>query len=92
MAGITGTVTNLTTSGPYGNRVEITSPDGLNTVLYAHMNSINVSMGQPIIASVTQIGTVGTTGNSTGDHLHIELVSEGVRIDPLFVLGYAPAS
>ena len=88
-SGIVGRVTTVTTSYPYGNRVEITSLDGQITVLYAHMQSISVTMGQPVIVGATEIGKVGTTGNSTGNHLHIEIFLNGQRIDPLFVLGHA---
>lgn len=90
MAGVNGTVTKVTTAYPYGNRVEITTKEGNIRVLYAHMNTITVSNGQMVIAGQTQIGTVGTTGNSSGNHLHIEIFLNGNRIDPLFYLSYSP--
>lgn len=53
--------------------------------LYAHMSSIAVSDGQDVeIGDV--IGYVGTTGSSTGNHLHIEYFKDGHRLNPLFYL------
>lgn len=52
---------------------------------YAHLSSRSVSEG----ASVTkgdEIGLVGNTGNSTGSHLHIELLKNGERLNPIFYL------
>jgi len=57
------------TSG-YGNLVEITHSDGSRSV-YAHLNERGVAVGQPVKKG-TVIGTVGSTGGSTGPHLHFE--------------------
>lgn len=68
-------------SGSYGNRVIIDHGDGLTT-LYAHMSAITVSEGQTVTAG-DQIGIVGSTGNSTGEHLHFEIRFDGEQVDPL---------
>ncbi|MCD6356551.1 MAG: peptidoglycan DD-metalloendopeptidase family protein [Anaerolineaceae bacterium] len=71
-------------SGGYGNLVAIDHRNGYLT-LYAHLNSISVTCGQ----SVTQglpIGTCGSTGNSTGPHLHFEVRQNGGFVNPWHVL------
>ncbi len=60
--------------GGYGKAVVI--DDGKNYAVYGHMDSVSVSEGD-IIATGTKIGTVGNTGNSTGNHLHFELRVNG---------------
>ena len=67
--------------GGYGNLVVIEHRAGM-TSWYAHLASISVSRGQCVVAG-TPIGTVGSTGNSTGPHLHFELRLNGAPIDPL---------
>lgn len=64
----------------YGNYVVISHGNGVTT-LYAHMRSRAVSEGQ-VVTQGQVIGYVGTTGSSTGNHLHLELRSDGVRQDP----------
>lgn len=61
--------------GGYGKSVEVTHPGGIKT-FYAHLNSINVSEGQEVSPG-TVIGTVGSTGRSTGPHVHFEVLSGG---------------
>ena len=83
-----GTVTAVqywdgtTTDGmqSYGNMVELTLADGV-VVRYAHLASITVSEGQAVKVADT-IGTVGSTGNSTGTHLHFEVIVGGVQKNP----------
>jgi murein DD-endopeptidase MepM/ murein hydrolase activator NlpD len=71
--------------GSYGNRVVLESVvDGVPTqTLYAHMQdgSLAVSVGQSITVG-TVLGLVGSTGYSTGPHLHFEVHIDGVPIDP----------
>ena len=65
----------------YGNVVEIKHRDGKNT-LYAHMHTIAVRKGQAV-SQGDNIGTVGSTGWSTGPHLHFEFRVNGVHQDPM---------
>jgi murein DD-endopeptidase MepM/ murein hydrolase activator NlpD len=65
----------------YGNVVEIMHRDGKST-LYAHMNRIDVRKGQRI-GQGERVGTVGSTGWSTGPHLHFEFRVNGVHHDPM---------
>lgn len=80
-----GTVTSAGDSGAYGQRVGITHPDGTQS-MYAHMSRIDVSVGD-VVEAGDLVGAVGTTGNSTGPHLHLEVRSSaGVPIDPVKAL------
>ena len=77
-------VTSILGSGgywSYGNYVLISHSDGTST-LYAHMEKRNVSKGQ-VVKQGDVIGYVGTTGRSTGNHLHFEVRVNGSRVDPL---------
>jgi murein DD-endopeptidase MepM/ murein hydrolase activator NlpD len=76
-----GTVIVSQYTKSYGNYVVITHGDG-NTTLYAHMSSRKVSVGQRVKQGDV-IGITGSTGNSTGPHLHFEITEGGVRINPL---------
>ncbi|SJT61603.1 Stage II sporulation protein Q [Clostridioides difficile] len=60
--------------------IKIKHEDGLET-LYGHLSSINVKKGQEIKKGDV-IGAVGSTGRSTGPHLHFELRSKGTPINP----------
>lgn len=76
-----GTIVTATGSGSYGNYVVINHGGGKST-LYAHMSSIAVSAGQKVSQGQT-IGYVGSTGYSTGNHLHIEVRINGECQNPL---------
>lgn len=77
-----GTVTKVGfDKNGWGNYVEITSGDG-TVHRYAHANSISVKKGDTVKAG-TQIGRAGSTGNSTGTHLHYEKIVNGKSVDPL---------
>ncbi|GHU36140.1 hypothetical protein FACS1894105_06010 [Clostridia bacterium] len=81
MAGQDGTVTFAGYSGDYGNVVVIENADGLVSK-YAHCDTLNVTAGQTVqIGDV--IATVGSTGNSTGAHLHLEILKNGQYLNPL---------
>lgn len=75
-----GSVASIGNGGPYGKSVMIAHGDGLVT-FYAHLNSIGVSSGQ-IVNKGQVIGTVGSTGWSTGPHLHFETHINGKPYDP----------
>ena len=75
-----GTVTLAGWNGGYGNCIMIDHGNGYVT-LYGHLSSISVSQGQTVSQGTT-IGAVGSTGNSTGPHLHFEVLKNGTRIDP----------
>jgi len=68
----------------YGNVIEIDHGNGYSTV-YAHLSVIGVDAGQGVCAG-QRIGAAGSTGNSTGAHLHFEVMQDGEYIDPWTVL------
>lgn len=81
IAAASGTVVKSYLSSSYGNYVVISHGGGLMTA-YAHMTRRMVSVGDTVAAG-QQIGTVGSTGNSTGNHLHFEVYRNGSVVDPL---------
>ncbi len=75
-----GKVVSSGWSGGYGRMVEIDHGNGLST-RYGHLSEINVKVGDPVrIGQI--IGTVGSTGRSTGPHLHYETRIDGDAVDP----------
>ncbi len=72
--------------GGYGNYVIVTHGNGVQT-LYAHCTSISVKAGQKVSQGQT-IATVGSTGNSTGNHLHFEVRVNGVPQNPFNYVSY----
>ncbi len=84
-----GTVRFAGTAGGYGNMVEIAHPDGLAT-RYAHLSRMLVRPGTQVEQGEV-IALMGSTGRSTGSHLHFEVRAHGHAIDPLGELGAAPA-
>ncbi|MBR3193934.1 MAG: M23 family metallopeptidase [Bosea sp.] len=75
-----GKVITAEYSGGYGNMVEIEHAGGVTT-RYGHMSAILVSEGQ-MVTSGTVVGRVGSTGRSTGPHLHYETRIDGDPVDP----------
>ena len=67
--------------GGYGHTVILDHGDGFST-LYAHLSSYNVSVGDTVAAGRT-LGAMGSTGLSTGPHLHFEIRRNGTAVDPL---------
>jgi murein DD-endopeptidase MepM/ murein hydrolase activator NlpD len=65
----------------YGNLLVIDHGNGWQTV-YAHLNSIGVSCGQSVSRGI-MMAALGTTGNSSGPHLHFEMIYNGVKVNPL---------
>lgn len=80
LAAAGGTVSFAAANGGYGNMVEIDHGNGLAT-RYAHMSQIGVAVGQTI-AGGQQVGRAGSTGRSTGPHLHFEVRKGSNAIDP----------
>lgn len=68
-----------------GNYVEILCVDGTTIVLFAHLEKMNVAAGDKVNAGDI-IGTVGTTGMSTGSHLHVEYCENGQTVNPVGIL------
>ncbi len=68
----------------YGNSIEIDHGNGYSTV-YAYLSVIGVTAGQRV-CSGQWIGAAGSTGNSTGAHLHFEVLLDGGYVNPWSVL------
>ena len=77
-----GTVsTSLYSNGSYGYYIVLDHGDGIQT-LYAHCSELLVSVGD-VVTKGQVIAKVGSTGNSTGPHVHFEVRINGERVDPL---------
>ena len=80
-----GTVTEVGWAGAYGNRTVQTLEDGTE-LWYCHLESIGVRLGDEVAAG-QELGRVGSTGNSTGPHLHLEVrPGAGDPVDPVAAL------
>ncbi|WP_395681766.1 peptidoglycan DD-metalloendopeptidase family protein [Inquilinus sp.] len=77
----TGRVLRAGVAGGYGNMVEIQHAEGLVT-RYGHMDTIAVTEGQAVTAG-SVLGTLGSTGDSTGPHVHYEVRRGGQPMDPM---------
>lgn len=80
LAAADGRITHAGSQGGYGNTIEITHANGLVT-RYAHLSGFNVKLGQKV-ARGAQIARMGSTGRSTGSHLHFEVRLNGQAINP----------
>ncbi len=80
-----GTVVLASNSGPYGKHIIIDHGNGVTT-LYAHCNSLAVSVGD-YVSQGQVIGYVGATGNATGNHCHFEIRVNGSYQDPADYVG-----
>ena len=78
-AAMNGTVTQVSGEGDYGNHIKITQNNV--TTLYAHCDQMYVAEGQEIEQG-QEIASVGSTGNSTGPHLHFEVRIDDIPINP----------
>ncbi|MCP3934270.1 MAG: M23 family metallopeptidase [Actinomycetia bacterium] len=85
LASAAGVVSWAGERGSYGQLVKIDHGDGVET-RYAHQSRIDVSVGD-IVEAGQQIGAVGSTGRSTGPHLHFEVRVGGDAVDPAVWLG-----
>lgn len=79
-----GTVRVASRMGGYGNCIVVRHPNGLET-LYGHLSQINVKVGQAVAAGDV-VGLGGSTGNSTGPHLHFECRFLYQTFDPEWIL------
>ena len=81
LAAHSGTVLVSGWNDSYGNQVLLDNGAGLST-RYAHMTQTAVTAGEAVTAGQV-IGYVGSTGDSTGFHLHFEVMQNGVRVNPM---------
>ena len=81
LAAHSGTVLVSGWNDSYGNQVLLDNGAGLST-RYAHMAATAVTAGETVTAGQV-IGYVGSTGDSTGNHLHFEMMQGGIRVNPL---------
>ncbi len=79
-----GKVIDAGRNGGYGNMVEIDHGNGMTT-RYAHLSRISVNSGDKVTRG-TKVGEVGSTGRSTGPHLHYEVRRHGHAVDPVAFL------
>ena len=85
-----GTVTTASYDSSYGNYIVIENDDGYKTK-YAHCSSLVASVGQTVETGDV-VAKVGSTGNSTGPHLHIEFLYQNEYLNPYFYLGVGSGS
>jgi len=76
-----GTVSYAGWQNGFGNTIVISHGDGLKT-RYAHLSKITVSSGEKV-SQGERIGLSGNTGNSTGPHLHFEVLLDGEQVNPM---------
>ncbi|MEO4055347.1 M23 family metallopeptidase [Solibacillus sp. CAU 1738] len=79
-----GVVTFTGWDGTYGNKIVVNHNNGYETI-YAHLSQIDVSVGQ-VVEQGSAIAVMGSTGNSTGTHLHFEIHKNGALVNPLSYL------
>lgn len=84
-----GTVSEMGWNPIFGLMILVDHHNGLHT-LYGHLSSTYVEKGQQVLQSAL-IGRVGSTGRSTGPHLHYTIYRYGKAVDPLPYVGLAPA-
>ena len=84
-ASAAGTVIFAGWSGGYGRLIKIRHSNGYET-WYAHLSSINVSVGDTVYQG-QQVGSIGSSGNSSGPHLHFELRINGTPVNAMKYLG-----
>ena len=68
----------------YGNAIIVNHGSGL-TSLYAHLSQVKVEAGQDVTKDEA-IGLIGSTGHSSGSHLHLEIRDNGIPVNPLIIL------
>jgi len=80
VAALPGKVISAGYESGYGNNVLVEHDGGLRT-RYGHLASVNVKAGDMVTSDDT-LGKVGSTGHSTGAHLHFEVIRDGKQVDP----------
>ena len=88
VASASGRVVLAEPFGGYGNAVVVDHGNGIRT-LYAHLSGFGVVLGQEVVKG-QPLGSVGCTGHCYGDHLHFEILVDGVPVDPLLYLPGGP--
>ncbi|MDG4789828.1 M23 family metallopeptidase [Micromonospora sp. WMMD1102] len=78
LASAPGTVTSARANGGYGNEVVVDHGGGWSSRV-AHLNAFSVAVGQ-VVTTGQELGKVGSTGNSSGPHLHYEQINGGTRV------------
>lgn len=86
-AAMAGSVEYTGYDGSSGNYLKLRHPDGVETV-YCHMQYIFARAGE-MVAAGQVVGTSGSTGNTTGPHLHFSLLLDDIYYDPAEMLGLA---
>lgn len=81
-----GVVVRADWYGGYGNCVIIDHGNGIQT-LYAHFTKLSVKVGD-VVKAGDEVGKIGSTGNSTGPHLHFEVHVDGEIVNPLIFVDY----
>jgi murein DD-endopeptidase MepM/ murein hydrolase activator NlpD len=84
LASAAGIVTSAAPNGGYGNQVVVDHGGGWSSRV-AHLSAFSVRVGQ-VVTVGQELGKVGSTGNSTGPHLHYEQINEGTRV-PIIIDG-----
>jgi len=90
VSALSGTVISTGYEKGYGNTVLVQHADGVQT-RYGHLGSIKVRAGD-VVDSEAELGTVGSTGRSTGPHLHFEVIRRGTPVDPFAGVTSHPVS
>jgi murein DD-endopeptidase MepM/ murein hydrolase activator NlpD len=91
LATASGQVVKEGLSPSYGNFIEVAHGDGISS-FYAHMKTATkLKVGDPVLAGEV-VGFVGSTGHSTGPHLHFEIRKDGAQFDPSLFIGRTFAS
>ena len=88
-AGAAGTVVAAAYDGGYGNKIDVDHGNGYHT-WYCHLERIDVKPGQ-YVAKAEHLGLVGSTGASTGPHLHYQIMLDGQAVDPAPYLTGGPS-
>jgi murein DD-endopeptidase MepM/ murein hydrolase activator NlpD len=89
-ASAAGTVASAGWEGGFGKKVDIDHGNGYHT-WYCHLSRVDVAVGQRV-SKGERIAAAGSTGESTGPHLHYQVMHDGVAVDPLPYLNGVPAN